>query len=209
MKNLTKTIALSALAVVISASCEKADALKDYGFPKIYIPQATTTGLDNSYLIPGGPFGQNSTYTCRFEPGTGILDIALGVNRSGYLSESKAFSVKLSECPDETERKLAEFSGKGTSATALPSDCCTIPAQISVEKGQHSGSCYISVDMNALSARKASLMEGDVYKILVMGLEISDPSEYELAESNTSVVIVLDLNSTYWEEDVRTLFPTD
>jgi hypothetical protein len=54
------------------------------------------------------------------------------------------------------------------------------------------------------------------YQLLVLGLEIANPTEYELAESNTSVVIVLDLNSSEWDEalaknlpegGVRTLFP--
>ena len=50
-----------ALTFVFS-SCEPSDANKDYGFPLIYIPQATVTGLDNSYPIPTGPIAQNSTY---------------------------------------------------------------------------------------------------------------------------------------------------
>ena len=61
MKNIHNIL----LFLLVSAfvSCQPNDATKDYGFAKIYIPQATVTGLDNSYPIPLGPFYQNSVYT--------------------------------------------------------------------------------------------------------------------------------------------------
>ena len=79
----------------------------------------------------------------------------------------------------------------------------------------NTGTCYVAVDLQALAADRTTIMESDVYKQLVLGLEISNPTEYELAESNTSVIIILDLNSTNWddlsdetpESAVRKLFP--
>lgn len=207
-------LAMASMAFIL-AGCEPSDANKDYGFPKIYIPQATVTGMDNSYPVPNGPLDQNKTYVCNFKDGR--LNIALGVVRSGALATEKAFSVTLRVSDSETARKIAEYEDKGTPVTELPAEVCTIPDRISVDEGENTGTCYLSVDLNLLSQQAASLLEGGAYRLLVLGLEIADPTEYELAETNTSVILVLDLNSTEWdaaaaknlpEGEVRTLFPT-
>ena len=208
---------LSVLAIAIMAmtmiGCEQSDANKDYGFPVIYIPQATITGMDNSYPIPYGAFGQNTKYTCYYKEGK--LNIALGVVRAGKLADEKAFTVDLGVSESETAKKVQELTGKETPVTELPVSVCTIPEKISVPAGDNTGTCYVSVDLQALSANKASIMEGEVYKQLVLGLEISNPTEYELAETNTSVIIILNLNDPNWdglsaetpESAVRNLFP--
>ena len=95
----------------------------------------------------------------------------------------------------------------------LPETICEIPSRIKVEKGKNSGTCYVKVNMEKLASMP--LYKDGRYKLLVLGLEIREPSEYELAEDNTSVVIVLDLNSSYWdniaenlpESQIRDLFP--
>lgn len=208
---------LSVLATIVVAmamiGCEQNDANKDYGFPLVYIPQATITGMDNSYPIPNGPFGWNTQYTCYYD--NGKLNIALGVVRSGKVADEKAFTVDLGVSDDETAKKVAELEGKETPVAQLPVSVCTIPEKISVPAGDNTGTCYISVDLQALANDKTSIMEGDVYKQLVLGLEISNPTQYELAEENTSVIIILDLNSSNWdglsdetpESAVRKLFP--
>lgn len=211
-----KNLLFLALAAVVSllAGCEPSDANKDYGFPLIYIPQATVTGMDNSYPIPNGPLDQNKTYVCNFKDGK--LNIALGVVRAGAIADQKAFSVDLKVCESETERKIAEYDSKDTPAAELPVNMCTIPGKISVKQGNNTGTCYLTVDLQALSAQASSLLVDGQYKLLVLGLEIANPTEYELAESNTKVVIVLDLNSPEWDDaaekklpegGVRTLFP--
>lgn len=214
MKYIVRTLIAVAIAAVLSA-CSEDDATKDYGFAKVYIPQATMTGLDNSYPIPSGPFYQNSTYTCRYDRPSGILNVALGVIRSGYFKEQKAFSVDLGVSAAETTRKLSEYTDKGTPAVQLPQDLCTIPGKISVPADSADGTCYIGIDIKKLALQQASLYTGTEYKLLVLGLEISNPTEYELSDNYTSVVLVLDLNSQYWddvaedkpESDIRSLFP--
>ena len=217
MKNICK---LLLIAMVALTACGKDDATMDYGFPKVYIPQATVTGLDNSYPIPLGPLYRNSVYCCSYDKASGKLGIVLGVIRSGYLSRQQAFSVDLSVSQQETDRKLVEYADGGTPAAELPVSVCDIPGQISVEEGNNGGTCMVSVDLKALSGRRASIYQDGVYKLLVLGLEISNlkgPSEYTLADNYTSVVIVLDLGSAEWdsvdadkpESEVRKLFPLD
>lgn len=207
---------LTALILLASVfyGCEPDDANKDYGFPKIYIPQATVTGLDNTYPIPNGPFGQNTSYTCYFEDGS--LYIALGVVRAGVIADAQGFTVDLSVSRTGTDAKLDEYAEAGTPATELPASLCTIPDKIGVNPGENTGTCYMAVNLEELAKQQPSLVEGEKYKLLVMCLEISNPTCYELNDSNTSVVVVLDLNSSHWdtvaenlpESEVRVLFPS-
>lgn len=206
-------LAMAAMAFIL-AGCEPSDANKDYGFPKIYIPQATVTGMDNSYPIPNGPLDQNKTYVCNFKDGK--LNIALGVVRAGALAKEKAFTVDLKVCESETDRKIAELESNGTPAAELPVNLCTIPDKISVKEGENTGTCYVTVDLQELAKQASSLLVDSKYKSLVLGLEIANPTAYELAETNTKVIVVLDLNSEEWDDaltkklpegGVRTLFP--
>ena len=213
MNKLFKISLSGAVAALVLSSCQPSDAEKDYGFPLIYIPQATVTGLDNTYPIPLGPFGQNSTYSCRYDEKNGTLDIALGVVRAGVIKNAKGFSVSLGVSEEQTQRKIDEYVSKSVSAMALPLSLCDIPQKIKVEKEKNSGTCYVSVDFKKLSTMP--IYDSGKYSLLVLGLQISEPTEYELAEENTSVVIVIDLNSSYWddiaenlpESAVRDLFP--
>ena len=72
MKALYKTFLLT-LGLAFLTACGKEDAVKDYGFGRVYIPQATVTGIDNSYPIPLGPFYRNSVYCCSYNQDSGML----------------------------------------------------------------------------------------------------------------------------------------
>lgn len=197
------------MAALLLASCGKEDAVKDYGFAKVYIPQATVTGIDNSYPIPLGPFYQNSKYTCAYDAASGKLDIVLGVIRSGYFAQSPGYSVSLGKyTPDAPE------------GVELPADVYSFPSAIVVPDGETGATVKVSVDLKALSAKRASFYAAGVYQILYLGLEISSlqgPANFSLADSNTSVVIKLDMGSEHWdsvpaekpEAGVRALFPFD
>lgn len=189
-------VVLSAFAI---ASCEKGDSQKDMGFPVIYIPQATVTGLDNSYPVPAGPLNQYTTCNCNVKEGK--LNIIVGVTRAGFIADKKGYSVSLGECPAETDRKLAEYQEKGTPAMALPAGTYSFPAKIEVPSGESGTTCYVTVDLNALASHKAEIVTADGSKLLVLGLEISNPSVYELAETNTSVVLVIDPASEHWGDE--------
>ena len=197
------------MAVLVLAACRKEDANKDYGFARVYIPQATVTGIDNSYPIPLGPFYQNSKYTCSYNKESGKLDIVVGVIRSGYFAQSYGYSVS-----------LGKFTPEDPEGVELPADVCSFPSSIAVPDGETGATCIVSVDLKALAAKRAAFYAAGEYQVLYLGLEISNlqgPAEYSLADSNTSVVIKLDLGSEHWdtvpaekpEADVRTLFPFD
>ena len=183
------------LSAFVFAGCEN-DSDMDYGFPLRYMPQATITGLDNTYPIPSGPIEEYSTYSCYYE--NGHLNIALGALRAGKIADAKGFSVAIRVSPSETAEAVAKLQGEGVDAMALP-NVYTLPGSITVEAGKNSGSTYLSINMNQLAQVSEIVGEDNKWKILVLAVEIADPSEYELADTNTSVVINIDLNSSYWD----------
>lgn len=201
------------LLAIMLISCEKSDTEKDYGFPVIYIPQATISGLDNSYPVPNGPFGENSTYNCFYKDG--VLNVVLGVVRAGYIADAKEFSVNVGISQEETDLKISELEESGMSALQIPSGSYQLPANLIVNAGENTGTFYLAVNMRELANSSESLRDGDRWKKLVLAVEISNPSNYELSDSNTRVVVIIDLNSEHWdnvdedasESDVRTLFP--
>lgn len=202
-----------AFSVIMLISCGESDTEKDYGFPKIYIPQATITGLDNSYPVPNGPFGQSTTYNCFYKDG--VLNVVLGVVRAGYIANAKEFSVNIEISQDETDMKVSQLNESGKAAMQLPSGSYQLPANLNVDAGKNTGTFYLSVNLRELANSSASLVEGNKWKMLVLAIKITNPSNYELSDQNTSVVVIIDLNSNYWddvdknlpESEVRTLFP--
>ena len=206
--------ALAVLLAVLLTGCFKSYNEDDVGFARIYIPQATITGLDNSYPVPRGAFGVNTSYTCFYKDGS--LNIALGVVRSGSFAVQKAFSVSISMSQEETTDYLAKMEEDGEDAVQIPSGMYDLPGSVSVEAGKNTGTFYMSVNMNSLASQSALLMGDNEWKKLVLAVKISNPTEYELSDANTSIVVIIDLNSIHWdnaktaglaEGAVRTLFP--
>lgn len=197
-----------ALAMAFSfTACEPSDSEADLGFPVIYIPQATVTGLDNSYPIPNGPLNQNTAYVCKFDKQSGKLDIALGVIRAGFIKNAKGFSVSLVLNEGEADAKKSSLIAAGTPAMVIPASACSIPDKITVESGENSGTCYVSVDVKALA--KVNVPENGIYQKMVLGLKIENPSEYSLADKNTSVVVIIDPNDANWDllPEFKAIFP--
>jgi hypothetical protein len=101
------------------------------------------------------------------------------------------------------------------SALQIPSDLYQLPANLVVEAGKNTGTFYLSVNLKELANSSELLVDGDKWKMLVLAVKITNPSNYELADDNTSVVVIIDLNSEHWdnvdedapESEVRTLFP--
>ena len=187
--------AFAVLSAFVLTGCIKADTDLDYGFPLIYMPQATVTQINNYYTIPRGPIEEYSTYNCYYE--NGKLNIVLGVSRAGKIANTKGFSVTLSVAQAETASAVAAMNeAGGVEAMVLP-NVYTLPSSITVEAGKNSGAVYMSVDMNAL-AQIDDIVVDNQWKRLVLAVEISNPTEYELSDTNTSVVIIIDLNSSFW-----------
>ena len=202
--------ALAVLFAVLLSGCLKSYNEDDIvGFTKVNIPQASITGLDNSYPIPLSAFGISTSYCGYYQDGK--FNIALGVVRSGAIANQKGFSVNVAMSQEDTNAKLSKMAEDGDDAIQLPSGTYQIPGSATVAAGKNTGTFYMSVDMNALAAQKASIEGNGKWKKLVLGVRISNPTEYELGPE-ASVVVVIDLNSGHWDTErpegaVRTLFP--
>ena len=173
-----KIVLLILLAFSILTGCQEGDGDDDYGFAYIYMPQAMVAGgLENNYNVPSG--GGESAYN--FKVNDGKLNIILGVLRSGKLSD-KAFSVDINA--------FVPSSGvlSAVGGIALPSTIYSLPQILNVPSDKSGESFLLSVDAAAL---KSEVYDG---KKLVLVVEISNPSNFELSETGTSVVVIIDVD---------------
>lgn len=174
-----KIILIVLVVLSISMGCQKGDGDKDYGFPYIYMPQATFSGgLDNYYSVPAG----GGEYSYNFKVEEGKLNVILGVLRSGKVS-NEAYSVSVNSL-DPSAEELAAIG-----AVLMPSSIYSLPQTVEVPADQSGETFYLSIDAEAL---KSGVYDDQK---LAMIVEISNPTNFELAEDGTSVVVILDVNN--------------
>jgi hypothetical protein len=164
-------------------SCEKGEGFDDYGFAYIYMPQATVSGgLDNNYYVPSG----EGAYTYNFKVEGNQLKILLGVLRSGDLP-NKEFSVDVIARMDTTLQIVAEQWAED--GMAFPQGLYDFPQKVTVPDNKNGESFYLTVPIDALKA--------DTYtdKRLVLTVAIANPTRFELSDSHTNTVVVLDVNA--------------
>ena len=188
VRNIRLTFAvIVAIVAMIFAGCEEGDGDADFGFAHIYMSQATYTGLDNTYPVPGGA-GEN-TFNFKVETlpngNPDKLQIILGVTRSGKISGAKGFTVNVYvlQITDDTLGEL------GDNVERMPSTMYTLPDRATVEAGTNSSAFYLTVDVAQLTSIVYS------GKRLVLAVGISNPTEYELAENNTYVIVDVDVDA--------------
>lgn len=187
----TRFITYLILLVIVFASCEKADSEEVYGYPLIYIPQATYSGgLNNDYYVPSG--GGSYTYNFKYDSENNKMNVVLGVTRSGKES-NKAYDVEVYDRPDTTQTIIK--SGVITDAELLPKSMYQLPSVVEVDEGDNIASFYLSLDV-------VMLMD-DIYndKKLLLTVGIKNPTRYELLDKYSSVVVIIDVNDlrTYIE----------
>jgi len=181
VKNTRFVLAFTALFSLAVASCGKGDGEADCGLAFVYMPQATITGSSNQYPVPSG----DGTHTYNFKLEGGKLNIILGVLRSGKFDNPQGFSVNIQVSSAETDNAVALIDN----AVALPSNIYQMPNKVTVEDGNSSATFYLSVDVNQLLN---GTYDG---KQLVLAVEMGEPTHYNRAEQNTSVVVVIDVDA--------------
>ena len=191
VKNKKLVFTFLVLCTLVLAGCQKGDGDADYGFTYVYIPQATFTGTNNFYPVPGGS-GDFASLNFKVDKqgNTPVsLNILLGVLRAGKFATSEGFTVNVDVLSIITNEMVA--SGEISNALALPSGVYTIPNVASVEANKNSGSFYLSVDVN-------KLMDGTYNGkslVLAVGISNPNPAHYKLSDSNTSVVVIIDVDA--------------
>jgi hypothetical protein len=174
------------MCAVALSGCEEGDGYLDVGYSQIYIPQATITGLNNHYPVPAGGNELTARNWVLSSDGK-TFDVLLGVMRSGSISEASGFSVDVVVSQSETNEVLA--SGEIGNAVALPSNLYEMPAKVTVPAGVNGVSFSLSLDLT-------KLLDGTYNgQKLVLTVSIANPTGYVLSETNTSVVVIVDVDA--------------
>ena len=179
MKN--KFILLIASFCAFAFSACEGDGDADYGFGKVYMPQAVSTGgLNNSYAVPSG--GGDDTYNFRVANGT--VKIVLGIMRSGKLSDKKGYTADVYTSAEDPAAAVAGFGGE-----AMPEGLYSLPATVVVPDGKTGETFYLDISAASLSK--------DEYagKKLVLSVGIRNPSAYELADTGTKTAVIVDVDA--------------
>ena len=161
-------------------SCGDDDSKKEWGNALIYMPQAALRdgGITNVYPVP---FVTNPTSTNhKVEADKNLLHVYLSVYRSG-LQPLESFSVQIAVDAAATVTAAAST----TNGIAMPDGAYTLPAQITVPKGEREAIFYLTVDMNKLDEDFSS-------NRIVLVVGISNPSKYELNEKLCKTTVVID-----------------
>jgi len=178
-------IAATVLFLAGFYACDKGAGTADYGFAYIYMPQATIDGgLDNNYNVPSGEGAY--TYNFKVDSVNNKLQIMLGVLRSGDVANA-AYSVDIIARMDTTNQIISD--GLIDGGIAFPSSMYSLPQRVDVAANESGVSFYMTVPTEAL--------KDDAYtdKKLVLTVGLANPSQFELSPTNTSTVIILDVDA--------------
>ena len=147
MKHTIKKIYFScvALLILILYACGPDDHEIEWGFAKIYMPQAAILngGLSNDYPVPLSNNPSTENYT--IDSINNILKITLGVYRSG-LQPLQAYSVTVAADIEAANTALTNMSR----GVLLPADTYTLPSTVAVSKEERQAIFYLEVDLNKL-----------------------------------------------------------
>ena len=172
---------------IVWISCRKDDASNDYGFSKIYMPQASlkSGGVNNNYPVPSGT--DSSTYNYAVDTKEKKINIILGAAISGPGSGAYHVDVKVD---NDTIQQLFNTKVLDTALYKLmPAGMYSVPTGLDVAAGARSGTFYLSVDIAQLKLDKY------IGKYLVLAVKIANPTQYELNSTISTTIVIVDVNA--------------
>jgi hypothetical protein len=179
------------LATIITgttiSSCEKAASEKEYGFAKIFMPQAIfkSGGTSINYPVPSGT--DSSTYNYEVDTKEKKLNVILGATLSGINSEG--FSVEIKVDNDTIQKLLASNVLDPALYKVMPASMYSLPSGLDVAKGASSGTFNLSVDIPQLK------LDQYIGKFLVLAVKLANSSRYELNGALSTTIVVIDVNA--------------
>jgi len=168
-------------------SCKKDDSKLDYGYSKIYMPQAIfkSGGVNNNYPVPSGT--DSSTYNYEVDTKANRLNVILGASLSG--PGTGAFSVDV-KADNDTIQKLFTTKVLDTALYKLmPAAMYTLPTNLTVDANVKSATFFLSIDIGQLK------LDQYAGKYLVLAVKLANPSKYELNASLSSTIVIIDVNA--------------
>lgn len=168
-------------------SCSKDDSKKEFGYSKIYMPQAIlkSGGTNNNYPVPSGT--DSSTYNYQVDETNNKVNIILGAALTGPGKE--AFAVDITVDNDTVMQLLNTGTLDPALYELMPVSMYTIPERLEVSQGSASATFFVSLDIAQLKL--------DIYagKYLVLAVKIANPDKYELNTQLSTTIIILDVNT--------------
>ncbi|MGI6520584.1 MAG: hypothetical protein ACOX2D_05555 [Fermentimonas sp.] len=190
MKSKNKVILIAPifLFLILLLSCDDDISKREWGDSKIYMPQACMLdgGLTNNYPVPLNNNPSTNNYTINKE--FGLLQIVLGVYRSGKQT-LKGYSVEVAPNIIETKKFIMDNDKR----VMLPEDTYTLPSVVNVKDGERQAIFHLTIDLNKLTKEYPDFGTKDICLIV----EISNPSKYELNEYLSKTNIIID-GSAFW-----------
>lgn len=167
-----KLILFAFISALLFSACKKAAKDEEFGFAKLYMPQATvqSAGLNNNYFV----------YIKNYK--TADTTILVGLYRSG-LQPLTSVNVSLSVDQDTLAKAIVQSMASGASsnldvyktAKLLPQAYYTMPNSIGLNDGQRES--YVGLVVNK------TLLEADPdygVKSFILPVRISNPTKFEL-----------------------------
>jgi hypothetical protein len=175
------------VTAIVWVSCKKDDSAKDYGFSKIYMPQAIfkSGGVNNNYPVPSGT--DTSTYNYAVDTKEKKINIILGAAVSGPGNSAYHVDIKVD---NDTIQQLFNSKVLDTALYKLmPAGMYNVPTGLDVAAGARSGTFYLSVDIAQLKLDKY------IGKYLVLAVKIANPTQYELNSALSTTIVIIDINA--------------
>ncbi|MDP4186701.1 MAG: DUF5013 domain-containing protein [Bacteroidota bacterium] len=175
------------LGGTIFVSCQKDACKEDYGYSKIYMPQAIlkSGGVNNNFPVPSGT--DTSTYNYKVDEQNQKVNIILGASVSGPSTD--AYSVDVQVNNDTIQKMFLNKTMDSTSYKIMPASMYSVPTQLTVPAGQRGATFSLSVDIPAL---KSPAYAG---KYMVLAVKLANPSKYTLDTALCTTIVILDVNA--------------
>jgi hypothetical protein len=190
-KNITAGFSLLCLFLAGTISCKKADSEKEWGFSKIYMPQAIlkSGGVNNNYPVPSGV--DSSSFNYKVNPADKKVEVILGANLSG--PAAGAYSVDIQVNNDTVQQLLGNNTFDRARYMLMPQAMYALPSSLDIPAGQRSGTFNLSIDIQQL---KSNTYAG---KFLLLAVKLANStksaSNYELNTALATTIVIVDVNA--------------
>lgn len=188
---------IPAVAVLASLmSCTRDDIADDYVMGKIYIRQcAVSAGVaDYDYTVPADPNSGEIHHT--LDEASGDIIIPLGVMQDG--TDALPYDVRIISDRLIAEAGLLSYSN----AVVLDEEYYELPGSVSVPEGEKGEDFELRVDLDRMTE---DFPTGSGMTFII-GIRISDPTDYELNTDRNRILIIID-GSTFIPESSYIHFP--
>lgn len=186
MKFYIKSFLLILIIFAGMSSCKKAGSELNYGFSKIYMPQASTQNgaTNNDYVVPAGV--NSATFNYIIDAANQKIMIRLGAAMSG--NSHDGFSVNINVNNDTVQTLLSNGTLDPATNMIMPASMYTIPTSLEVVKGEMNGSFLLTVDADQLKSNEY------IGKKLYLWVNISDPSGFSLDTLKSGTLVILNVD---------------